>query len=205
MSDQADTLAVRLAPYRAAPGMRAALLISRDGFVVAADAEPEFRAADVAAQAAGAIDLGIRLAGELRQPAARYISLEFEGLNVLLAPFDSELMLVLAEVHQLPHRRSGARVDQLATLVRLQPRLAGEAVVAAVEARQAGGGPLGLLEQVDELLLFGNQVVNAGSFAVEERDDNPLQLMGRQNNGKAFKLVVLQRLPHSAAEVVENL
>lgn len=95
MSDQADSLAVRLAPYRKAPGMRAALLISRDGFVVAADAEPGFRAEAVAAQAAGAIDLGARLAGELRQPEAKYISLEFEELNVVLAPFGDELMLVL--------------------------------------------------------------------------------------------------------------
>lgn len=96
MTEQADTLAAQLAPYRENPGIVAALLISRDGFVVAADAAPDFKADAVAAQVAGVIDIGARLAAELRQPGARYISIEFDGLNVVLAPFDGELMLVLA-------------------------------------------------------------------------------------------------------------
>jgi predicted regulator of Ras-like GTPase activity (Roadblock/LC7/MglB family) len=102
MSDQADSLATRLAPYRETPGVLAAMLISRDGFVVAADAEPGFAADAVAAQVAGAIDLGARLAGELGQSEARYISLEFESLNVVLAPFGDELLLALVgEPHAL--------------------------------------------------------------------------------------------------------
>lgn len=96
MTEQADTLAAQLAPYRENPGIVAALLISRDGFVVAADAAPDFKADAVAAQVAGVIDIGARLAAELRQPGVRYISLEFDDLNVVLAPFDGELMLVLA-------------------------------------------------------------------------------------------------------------
>ena len=95
MSDQADALAARLAPYRETPGIVAALLISHDGFVVAADAEPGFAADAVAAQVAGAIDMGARLAGELGQPEAKYISLEFDTLNVVLAPFGDELLLAL--------------------------------------------------------------------------------------------------------------
>ena len=95
MSDQADSLASRLAPYRETPGIVAALLISHDGFVVAADAEPDFATEAVAAQVAGAIDLGARLAGELGQPEAKYISLEFDTLNVVLAPFGDELLLAL--------------------------------------------------------------------------------------------------------------
>jgi len=95
VSDQADSLATRLAPYRETPGIIAALLISRDGFVVAADAEPGCPTDAIAAQVAGAIDLGARLAGELGQPEAKYISLEFDTLNVVLAPFGDELLLVL--------------------------------------------------------------------------------------------------------------
>ena len=95
MTEQADTLAAQLAPYRENPGIVAALLISRDGFVVAADAAPDFKADAVAAQVAGVIDIGARLAAELRQPGARYISIEFDGLNVVLAPFGDELMLAL--------------------------------------------------------------------------------------------------------------
>ena len=98
MSDQADTLAARLAPYRETPGIIAALLISHDGFVVAADADAGFNADAVAAQVAGAIDMGSRLAGELGQAAAKYLSVEFDEINVVLAPFGDELMLALVGV-----------------------------------------------------------------------------------------------------------
>jgi predicted regulator of Ras-like GTPase activity (Roadblock/LC7/MglB family) len=96
MTDQADILAAQLAPYRETPGVVAALLVSRDGFVVAADADAGFNADAVAAQVAGVIDIGARLAVELGQLEARYISVDFDGLNLVLAPFGDELMLVLA-------------------------------------------------------------------------------------------------------------
>ena len=96
MTDQADMLAAQLAPYRDTPGIVAALLISRDGFVVAADTDPGFKADAVAAQVAGVIDIGARLAAEVGRPEVRYISIDLGDLNVVLAPFGSELMLVLA-------------------------------------------------------------------------------------------------------------
>jgi predicted regulator of Ras-like GTPase activity (Roadblock/LC7/MglB family) len=99
MTEKADILAAQLAPYRETPGIVAALLISRDGFVVASDAAEGFGADAVAAQVAGVIDIGARLSAELRQPGARYISLEFDDLNVVLAPFDGEIMLVLVGEH----------------------------------------------------------------------------------------------------------
>jgi predicted regulator of Ras-like GTPase activity (Roadblock/LC7/MglB family) len=95
MTDQADILAAQFAPYRETPGLVAALLISRDGFVVAADADPGFKTDAVAAQVAGVIDIGARLSAELGRPEARYISVDFGDLNLVLAPFGSELMLVL--------------------------------------------------------------------------------------------------------------
>ena len=70
MTEQADSLAAKLAPYRENPGIVAALLISRDGFLVAADRDESFAAEAVAAQVAGAIDVGARLAGELRAERA---------------------------------------------------------------------------------------------------------------------------------------
>ncbi len=96
MTDQADTLAAQLAPYREIPGIVAALLVSRDGFVVAADAGPEIQPDAVAAQVAGVIDIAARLSAEFGKPEAKYISLEFDDLNLVLAPFGGELMLVLA-------------------------------------------------------------------------------------------------------------
>ena len=95
MSGPSDALAARLAPYRAHSGIVAAMLISRDGFVVAADADEGFASEAVAAQAAGVIDISARLAAELGQSEARLISVEFHGLNMVLAPFGDELMLAL--------------------------------------------------------------------------------------------------------------
>jgi predicted regulator of Ras-like GTPase activity (Roadblock/LC7/MglB family) len=95
MSGPADALAARLAPYRVNPGIVAALLISHDGFVVAADADADVAVDAVAAQVAGVIDIGARLATELGQREAKFISVEFDGLNVVLAPFGEELMLIL--------------------------------------------------------------------------------------------------------------
>jgi predicted regulator of Ras-like GTPase activity (Roadblock/LC7/MglB family) len=96
MTDRADSLAAQLAPYRETPGIVAAMLISRDGFVVAADADPDFKTDAVAAQVAGVIDISARLAGEVGRSAAKYIAVDFDDLNLVLAPFGSELMLVLA-------------------------------------------------------------------------------------------------------------
>lgn len=96
MTDRADTIAAHLAPYRETPGVVAAILVSRDGFVVAADAEPDFKSEAVAAHVAGVIDIGARLAAELGRPAAKMVFLDFDGLNLVLAPFGRELMLVLA-------------------------------------------------------------------------------------------------------------
>jgi predicted regulator of Ras-like GTPase activity (Roadblock/LC7/MglB family) len=95
LTDSVDALAARLVPYRQTPGIIAALLISSDGFVVAADAEPGFSADAVAALASGVIGIGSKLAGELRQGAAKYIAIEFDDLTMVLAPFGDQLMLVL--------------------------------------------------------------------------------------------------------------
>jgi predicted regulator of Ras-like GTPase activity (Roadblock/LC7/MglB family) len=95
VSEQSDALLEKLAPYRATPGILAAMLIQRDGFVVAADADESIRVDAVAAQAAGVIDVGARLAAELEQTATRYLTVDLDALNIVLAPFGDELMLVL--------------------------------------------------------------------------------------------------------------
>ena len=95
MTDQADTLVGRLAPYRQTPGISAAILISRDGFVVAADAEPGFDRDAFAVQASSVIESTARLAGELDEHAAKYIAVEFEKATMVLAPFGEDLVLAL--------------------------------------------------------------------------------------------------------------
>jgi len=90
-----DTLVSKLEPYREQPGVLAALLVSRDGFLVAASADDRVDAEAVAAQVAGVIDIGARLAEELDQAETRYVGIELSGMNVVLAPFEAELLLAL--------------------------------------------------------------------------------------------------------------
>jgi len=90
-----DTLVNKLEPYRTQPGVLAALLVSRDGFLVAASADDRVDAEAVAAQVAGIIDIGARLAEELDQTETLYVGIELSGMNVVLAPFEGELLLAL--------------------------------------------------------------------------------------------------------------
>jgi predicted regulator of Ras-like GTPase activity (Roadblock/LC7/MglB family) len=90
-----DTLISKLQPYREQPGVLAALLVSRDGFLVAASHDEGIDAEAIAAQVAGVIDIGARLAEELDQAETLYVGIELSGLNVVLAPFEGELLLVL--------------------------------------------------------------------------------------------------------------
>ena len=95
MTDNVDALLEQLIPYRQRPGISAALLLSRDGFLVAAAADDTINAEAVAAQLGGTIDIGARLAGELAQGATKYITFELTGLNVVLSPFSDGLLLAL--------------------------------------------------------------------------------------------------------------
>lgn len=90
-----DVLRDELARYRRDPGMRAALFVSGDGFLVAASAEPDIDTDAVAAQIASVLQAGRSLAAELVQQAARYVTFELDELNILVAPFDDNLLLVL--------------------------------------------------------------------------------------------------------------
>lgn len=95
MSERTDALTAKLAELRTNPGIRAALLISHDGFLVASDADADLPIEAIAAQVAGVIDVGRRLADELGQAESHYISVELDSLNVVLAPFGQELLLAL--------------------------------------------------------------------------------------------------------------
>ena len=57
-----DALVAKLAPYRERPGVKAALLVSHDGFLVATSADPDIDAEAIAAHLGGTIDIGARLA-----------------------------------------------------------------------------------------------------------------------------------------------
>jgi predicted regulator of Ras-like GTPase activity (Roadblock/LC7/MglB family) len=96
VSDQSsDALAATLRPYREDPGVLAALLISRDGFVVAAEADPAVDVTALAAHLGGVLDLGSRLARELGQHETRHVFVELDERTLLLSPFGDELLLAL--------------------------------------------------------------------------------------------------------------
>jgi predicted regulator of Ras-like GTPase activity (Roadblock/LC7/MglB family) len=107
-----DALAAQLAPYRERPGVKAALLISHDGFLVASSTDAEIDAEAIAAHLGGAIDIAARLADELAQRATRLITVELDDLNIVLAPFSDELLLCLigtADAIKFDYRLRSAR------------------------------------------------------------------------------------------------
>jgi predicted regulator of Ras-like GTPase activity (Roadblock/LC7/MglB family) len=105
-----DALASKIAPYRERPGVKAALLISHDGFLVAASADAEIDAEAIAAHLGGTIDIAARLADELAQRETHLITIELDDLNIVLAPFSDELLLCLvgtADAITLEYRLRG--------------------------------------------------------------------------------------------------
>jgi len=109
--NSSDALGSQLAPYRERSGVKAALLISHDGFLVASSTDPDIDAEAIAAHLGGAIDIGARLADELGQRETRLITVELDDLNIVLAPFSDELLLCLigtVEAIKLEYRLSGA-------------------------------------------------------------------------------------------------
>jgi predicted regulator of Ras-like GTPase activity (Roadblock/LC7/MglB family) len=91
-----DELSPLLDGYRTDPGICAALLVSGDGFLVASSTATGINAEAVAAQVADVLAVGHRLALELGQQETRFVTFELTGLNVLVAPFGGQLLLVLA-------------------------------------------------------------------------------------------------------------
>jgi predicted regulator of Ras-like GTPase activity (Roadblock/LC7/MglB family) len=90
-----DVLREELGTYRRDPGIRAALFVSAEGFLIADSADPDIDTEAIAAQIAAVLAAGKRLAGELAQRQAKYFTLELDELNILVAPFDHDVLLVL--------------------------------------------------------------------------------------------------------------
>jgi len=90
-----DVLRDELARYRHDPGIKAALFVSGEGLLITSVADADVDVEAVAAQLAGVVLAGRRLAEELGQTGARYIALELDDLNVIVAPFDDDVLLTL--------------------------------------------------------------------------------------------------------------
>jgi predicted regulator of Ras-like GTPase activity (Roadblock/LC7/MglB family) len=90
-----DVLRDELARYRHDPGIKAALFVSGEGLLITSVADDDVDVEAVAAQLAGVVLAGTRLATELGQSEARFVTLELDRLNVVVAPFDDDVLLVL--------------------------------------------------------------------------------------------------------------
>ena len=111
--NSSDALGTKLAPYRERPGVKAALLISHDGFLVASSADPDINAEAIAAHVGGTIDIATRLADELGQRETHLITVGLDDLNIVLAPFSDELLLCLigtSEAIKIEYRLRGGPV-----------------------------------------------------------------------------------------------
>lgn len=90
-----DTLAAELDRYRADRRISAALLVSKDGFLVASSAAPDVDIDALAAQIAPVVISVRRLAEEIGGGETRLINIELAGSTVLMAPFENEVLLAL--------------------------------------------------------------------------------------------------------------
>ena len=90
-----DPLKQALGGYLAIPGIRAALLVSDQGLVVSSMAKEGVDIASIAALAVDTVRSAQRFGQQVRAGSLDTMSIEFEGLTVVFAPFTPDVMLAL--------------------------------------------------------------------------------------------------------------
>lgn len=90
-----DPLKQALGGYLAIPGIKAALLVSDQGLIVSRMAREGVDTASVAALAIDTVASAQRFGQQVKAGALDTMSIEFEGLTVVFAPFTPDVMLVL--------------------------------------------------------------------------------------------------------------
>ncbi len=90
-----DPLKQALGGYLAIPGIKAALLVSDQGLVISSMAEDGVETASIAALAIDTVRSAQRFGDQVRAGKLDTMSIEFEGLTVVLAPFTPDVMLAL--------------------------------------------------------------------------------------------------------------
>ena len=109
-----DPLKQALGGYLAIPGIKAALLVSDQGLVVSSMAREGVDIASIAALAVDTVATAQRFGQQVKAGALDTMSIEFEGLTVVFAPFTPDVMLALlaapGSVGILLGQLSGGRV-----------------------------------------------------------------------------------------------
>ncbi len=90
-----DPLKQALAGYLAIPGIKAALLVSDQGLVISSIAHEGVDIASIAALAVDTVATAQRFGQQVRAGTLDTMSIEFEALTVVFAPFTPDVMLVL--------------------------------------------------------------------------------------------------------------
>jgi predicted regulator of Ras-like GTPase activity (Roadblock/LC7/MglB family) len=90
-----DPLKQALGGYLAIPGIRAALLISDQGLLVSSMAKEGVDTASIAALAIDTVRTAQRFGQQVGAGTLDTMSIEFDGLTVVLAPFTQDVMLAL--------------------------------------------------------------------------------------------------------------
>jgi hypothetical protein len=90
-----DPLKQALGGYLAIPGIKAALLVSDQGLLVSSMAKEGVDTASIAALAVDTVRTAQRFGQQVSAGTLDTMSIEFEGLTVVLAPFTPDVMLAL--------------------------------------------------------------------------------------------------------------
>ncbi|HLA82816.1 MAG TPA: roadblock/LC7 domain-containing protein [Thermoleophilia bacterium] len=93
--DRADPLREVLEEYLAIPGMKAAILVSDQGLMISSAALPEVDASVIAALVVDTVATAQRFGRAVEGGFLDTMSIEFEKLAVVLAPFTPDVMLAL--------------------------------------------------------------------------------------------------------------
>ena len=90
-----DPLKQALGGYLAIPGIKAALLVSDQGLVVSSMATEGVDTASIAALAIDTVRSAQRFGQQVKAGTLDTMSIEFENLTVVFAPFTPDVMLAL--------------------------------------------------------------------------------------------------------------
>jgi predicted regulator of Ras-like GTPase activity (Roadblock/LC7/MglB family) len=93
-----DPLKQALGGYLAIPGIKAALLVSDQGLLVSSMAKEGVDTASIAALAVDTVRSAQRFGQQVSAGTLDTMSIKFEGLTVVLAPFTPDVMLALLAV-----------------------------------------------------------------------------------------------------------
>jgi predicted regulator of Ras-like GTPase activity (Roadblock/LC7/MglB family) len=90
-----DPLKQALGGYLAIPGIKAALLVSDQGLVVSSMANEGVDTASIAALAIDTVRSAQRFGQQVKAGTLDTMSIEFENLTIVFAPFTPDVMLAL--------------------------------------------------------------------------------------------------------------